>query len=113
MLSCGLMALINACKLMICPIKLTTSSIHLLDALEVDLDNLLINVVVAVWGNVRNVATGARWQHDAVLHKRVLKHHSIDVTRSDAVADLTNMFEGKKGLQCVWSINRSKKQNPP
>ena len=61
---------------------------HLLGALEVDLDDLLVDVVVAVGGDVGDVSAGAGGQHDAVLHQGVLKHHAVDVTSSDAVTDL-------------------------
>lgn len=66
----------------------TLSSTHLLNSLEVNLDDLLVNVVVPSGGDVRNISARPWREHDPVLHKRVLKHNPIDVSSCDPVPNL-------------------------
>ena len=64
----------------------------LLGALELHLNHLLLNVVVPGRGNVGDCASGSRGEHDAMLHERVFKHNSVNVSGRDSVAD----------LECGW-----------
>ena len=69
------------------PSSLSSCS-YLLGALKVNLDDLLVDAVVAGRGDVGHVAASVWWQHDSVLDERVLIDHAIHVTPSDPVAHL-------------------------
>ena len=56
--------------------------------MEVHLNHLLLNVVVASGGNVGDDTAGPRGEHDTMLDKRVFKHDAVYVSCRDAVPDL-------------------------
>jgi len=60
--------------------------------LEIHLNHLLLNVVVASRGNVGDDTAGPRGEHDTVLNERVLKHDAVNVSCCDAVPN----------LECGW-----------
>jgi hypothetical protein len=89
-----------------CPLGPARPPAHLLGALELHLDDLLVDGVAAGGRHVGDVAARAGRQHDPVLDHRVLVHQAVDVAARDPVAHL-------RGKQSCLSMRRGLRLLPP